>query len=124
MGIGHVAVGLSLKPADRRLNVGLLIFAAFLANFLLGWFVWAGWESYQYPPDFASVHYMLFTFPWSHGLLPLVVWATCLGLLIRAFRRQTRAGPGGNRGSLALPAPRTGTQTGGALGGAATISLN
>jgi len=35
--------------------------------------VWAGRESYQYPPDYASVHYTLFTFPWSHGLVPLLV---------------------------------------------------
>lgn len=73
MGIGHVAVGLGLKTADRRLNAGLLVFAAFLADFLLGWFVLAGWESYQYPADYDSVHYLLFTFPWSHGLVPLAV---------------------------------------------------
>lgn len=91
MGIGHVAVGLGLKSADRRLNVGLLVFGAFFADFLLGWFVWAGWESYQFPPDFASKHFMLFTFPWSHGLLPLLVWGSCLGLLVWAFQRETRA---------------------------------
>ena len=82
MGIGHVAVGLGLKSADRRINAGLLIFAAFLADFLLGWFVWAGRESYQYPPDYASLHYMQFTFPWSHGLVPLLVWGTALGMAV------------------------------------------
>ena len=91
MGIGHVAVGLGLKAADRRLNAGILIFGAFLADFLLGWFVLAGWESYQYPPDFASKHYMLFTFPWSHGLVPDLVWAVALGSLVWVFRREPRA---------------------------------
>ena len=91
MGIGHVAVGLGLKAADRRLNAGILIFGAFLADFLLGWFVLAGWESYQYPPDFASRHYMLFTFPWSHGLVPDLVWAVALGSLVWVFRREPRA---------------------------------
>jgi hypothetical protein len=91
MGIGHVAVGLGLKAADRRLNAGILIFGAFLADFLLGWFVLAGWESYQYPPDFASRHYMLFTFPWSHGLLPDLVCAVALGSLVWVFRREPRA---------------------------------
>ena len=59
MGIGHVAVGLGLKSADRRLNVGFLIFAALFADFLLGWFTLAGWESYEVPPDYASKHYLL-----------------------------------------------------------------
>jgi hypothetical protein len=36
MGIGHVAVGLGLKYADRRINAGWLIFAASLPDFLLG----------------------------------------------------------------------------------------
>jgi len=47
LGIGDVAVGLALKRADRRINVGWLVFAALLPDFLLGWFVLAGWESYS-----------------------------------------------------------------------------
>jgi len=90
MGIGHAAVGLGLKAADRRLNAGLLIFAAFLADFLLGWFTLAGWESYEYPQNYASVHYMFFNFPWSHGLLPLMVWGACLGAVVWVFRREIR----------------------------------
>ena len=91
MGIGHVAVGLGLKSAGRRVNAGLLLFAAFLADFLLGWFVLAGWESCEYPPDYASRHYMLFTFPWSHGLFPELAWGAGMGLLIWAVRRESRA---------------------------------
>jgi len=49
MGIGHLAVGLGLKKADSATNVGWLGFAAFLPDFLLGWFVLAGWESYLVP---------------------------------------------------------------------------
>ena len=92
MGIGHVAVGLGLKSADRRLNVGFLIFAALFADFLLGWFTLAGWESYEVPPDYASKHYLLFTFPWSHGLLPDLGWAAGLALLTAILLRNLRAG--------------------------------
>ena len=81
MGIGHVAVGLALKRADRSLNVGWLIFAALLPDFLLGWFALAGKESYQVPTDFASAHYLLFTFPWSHGLVSDLAWAAVAGLI-------------------------------------------
>jgi hypothetical protein len=91
VGIGHVAVGIGLKSADRRLNAGILVFAAFLADFLLGWFVLAGWESYRYPADYDSVHYMLFTFPWSHGLAPLTLWSGVLAFLWWLFRRDRRA---------------------------------
>jgi hypothetical protein len=92
VGIGHVAVGLGLKAADRRLNAGLLIFAALFSDFVLGWFVWAGWENYQYPDDYATSHYMVFLFPWSHGLISCLVFATCLGMLAWAFRSAVRAG--------------------------------
>ena len=76
MGIGHVAVGLGLKWTDRRINVGWLIFAALLPDFLLGWFALARLESYAAPSDYANAHYLLFTFPWSHGLLSDLAWAT------------------------------------------------
>jgi hypothetical protein len=91
VGIGHVALGIGLKSADRRLNAGILIFAALLADFLLGWFVLAGWESYRYPADYDSAHYMLFTFPWSHGLVPLALWSGLLAFLWWLFRRDRRA---------------------------------
>jgi hypothetical protein len=87
VGIGHVAVGLGLKSAYRPTNVGVWVFSAFLADFLLGWFVFVRWESYEYPADYESVHYMLFTFPWSHGLLPLISYAALLAWL---FRRDMR----------------------------------
>ena len=92
MGIGHVALGLGLKRADPRINAGLLIFAAFFADFLLGWFALAGWETYEVPPGYASKHYLLFTFPWSHGLLPDLIWAAALGLAAFAILKSRRAG--------------------------------
>src|SRR5215472_16379951 len=88
MGIGHVAVGLGLKFTDRRINVGWLIFAALLPDFLLGWFALAGLESYAAPRDYAAVHYLLFTFPWSHGLLADLAWATIAGVVAWGIARR------------------------------------
>lgn len=79
MGIGHAAVALCASRAAPRVNVGLLIFAAFLADFLLGVFALFGLEQAHVPPDFPSRHYLTFTFPYSHGLVALLLWGILLG---------------------------------------------
>ncbi len=82
MGVGHVAVAIGAAKAAPRVNAGWLVFAALLADFLLGIFAYLGLEHATVPPDFASKHYFLFTFPYSHGLLPLILWGVLLGLLV------------------------------------------
>ena len=77
MGIGHAAVALGASRAEPRINVGLLIFAALLADFLLGIFAALGLEQAHVPPDYASRHYLTFTFPYSHGLVSLLIWEPC-----------------------------------------------
>ena len=90
MGIGHVAVGLSLKRIEPESNAGWLIFAALLPDFLLGWFALAGWESYEAPAGFESKHYLLFTFPWSHGLAAGLIWAATGAFLAFWITRRRR----------------------------------
>ncbi|HYM12810.1 MAG TPA: hypothetical protein VEU62_18880 [Bryobacterales bacterium] len=92
MGIGHIAVGIGLKRADRRLNAGILVFAALLADFLLGVFVFLGLEDYFVPPNFATVHYLQFEFPYSHGLAASIGWAgaAALAALLLWRRREGR----------------------------------
>jgi hypothetical protein len=75
-------VALGAAKAVPRLNVGWLVFAALLADFLLGIFAAMGLEHATVPPDYARRHYLLFTFPYSHGLLPLVLWGALAGFLI------------------------------------------
>ena len=91
MGIGHAAVALGASRAAPRLNVGLLVFAAFLADFLLGIFAAFGLEQAHVPPDFASRHYLTFTFPYSHGLVALVLWGVVLGVLFSLADTENRA---------------------------------
>ena len=81
MGIGHAAVALGASRVAPRINVGLLIFAAFLADFLLGIFGALGMEQAHVPPDYATRHYLTFTFPYSHGLAALVLWGAILGAM-------------------------------------------
>jgi hypothetical protein len=90
MGVGHAALALAAAKAAPRLNVGWLVFAAFLSDFLLGIFASMGLERAHVPPDYASRHYLTFTFPYSHGLVPLIVWAVIFGFLISRLQRTDR----------------------------------
>jgi hypothetical protein len=62
--------------------VGWLIFAALLCDFLLGIFAFLGLEHSTPPPDFAARHYLWFTFPYSHGLLAVLLWSLIAGFLV------------------------------------------
>ena len=90
MGVGHVAVALGASRAAPRVNVGWFVFAALLSDFLLGIFAWMGLEHSTAPGDYASRHYLLFTFPYSHGLVPLLVWGAIFGLLVAGAYRLDR----------------------------------
>lgn len=87
MGVGHVALALGVSKAAPRVNVGWLVFAAVLSDFLLGIFAALGLEHATVPANYETRHYLLFTFPYSHGLLALVVWATILGFLVSRLHR-------------------------------------
>jgi hypothetical protein len=91
MGIGHAAVALGATRTLPRMNVGLLIFAAFLADFLLGIFAAFGLERAHVPADFATRHYLTFTFPYSHGLVSLLLWGLVLGTMLCWLDSRNRA---------------------------------
>ncbi len=90
MGIGHAAVALGASRVVPRVNVGLLVFAAFLADFLLGIFGALGLEQAHVPSDYASRHYLTFTFPYSHGLVSLLLWGVVFGAIFCWVDRQDR----------------------------------
>jgi len=60
-------------------------------DFLLGVFGFLGLEHATVPDDYTHRHYLLFTFPYSHGLLPLFLWAAIAGLLISRLSGLDRA---------------------------------
>jgi hypothetical protein len=90
MGVGHAAVGIAAARAVPRLNAGWLVFASVLADFLLGVFAWLGLERADVPPDYASKHYLVFTFPYSHGFAALLVWSVVCGLAVASVQRVDR----------------------------------
>ena len=77
---GHVGAALAIGRAERRVNVGVFIFAAVFLDFLLWLFVLLGWESVTIPADFSSTHQPQFVFPYSHGLLASIGWSVLAGV--------------------------------------------
>lgn len=75
MFIGHIGVGLALKKAEPKLNLGALIFASLLLDVLLGVFILTGLEHVSAPENYDQLHYLHFTFPYSHSLLAGIVWS-------------------------------------------------
>jgi hypothetical protein len=88
MGVGHLAVGLMLKRAEPRVNVGLLFFATLLPDFLLGVFYWLGLEQASIPTHYENAHSLVFSFPYSHGLLASLLWSALVFLLARYLWQQ------------------------------------
>jgi hypothetical protein len=84
---GHVGAGLALGRTARRLNVGVLVLAALLLDVLLWALVYGRVEGAVVPPDFVRRHYLLFTFPYSHGLAASLAWSAAAGALTWAATR-------------------------------------
>jgi len=81
MFVGHLGAGLAAKRLAPRLNLGVLFLAAMWLDALLWIFVLMGLEEVHIPPNFKEVHYLTFTFPYSHGLAASLAWsATALAV--------------------------------------------
>ncbi|MFI5173300.1 MAG: hypothetical protein ACHQKY_00470 [Terriglobia bacterium] len=92
MFIGHLGVGLALKRADRRINVGVLLFAALFLDFVLGALVLLDVEQVYVPANYRQLRYMTFSFPYSHGLLAAFLWSALAGLATRLIWPQDKGG--------------------------------
>lgn len=92
---GHVGVALALGRAERRLNLGVVVLAALLLDVALWALVLAGVEHATIPADYAQRHYLVFDFPYSHGLVAAAVWSLLTALAtwhwLRTRRWRSRA---------------------------------
>ncbi len=88
MFIGHFAVGFAAKRYAPRSSEGVLITAPLLADVLWPVFLLLGWEQVRIDPG--NTRYTPFDFvsyPWSHSLLMLCVWATAFAAIYYAITR-------------------------------------
>lgn len=92
MFVGHLGAGLAAKRMAPRLSLGALFLAAMLLDALLWTFVLLGLEEVQVPANFGEVHYLTFTFPYSHGLVASLAWSAAAFGVVRASGWNARAG--------------------------------
>jgi hypothetical protein len=85
---GHVGAGLAIGSAERRINIGVFVFAAVLLDFVLWLFVLLGWESVTIPANFAGTHQPEFVFPYSHGLLAGIAWSALASIAAFFYYRR------------------------------------
>jgi hypothetical protein len=88
---GHVGVAVALGRVERRLNLGALVLAALLLDVVLWILVLAGVEHATIPADYAQRHYLLFDFPYSHGLAAAFAWSLLTGLATWHWLRPQRS---------------------------------
>lgn len=91
MGVGHLAIALLCRRADPAINLGVLFFAVMLADFLLGVFFWLGLETATVPAGFEHLHYLNFTFPYSHGLVASLCWSIAAMLMSLALWKRGKS---------------------------------
>lgn len=89
MFVGHYAAGLVLKKAHRNLNLGWIFLAVMLPDMLLGIFVLLGIERIEIPADYQNLHYLMFDFPYSHGLAATIGWTILVFFLAKTFCPKT-----------------------------------
>lgn len=83
---GHLAVALGAKSMDERTSLSLLIGASFGIDLLWPVFLLIGIESVEIDPgNTAFTPFNFVSYPWSHSLLAVIVWATLVFFFAKRF---------------------------------------
>src|SRR4051812_18653488 len=87
MFIGHFAVGFGAKRYAPRVSLGTLFLACQLADIVWPVLVLAGIETFEIKPGITAVTPLDFTsYPYSHSLVALSLWAAAFALVHKALR--------------------------------------
>ena len=86
MFLGHFGVGFAGKKAAPALSLGTLFLAVQWADLLFFVLVLAGVEHFRIAPGATAVTPMdFYDYPWSHGLVALLVWGVVFAVGLRFF---------------------------------------
>jgi hypothetical protein len=93
MFVGHLAVALAARRAERRAPFGALVGAAFGLDLVWPLFLLAGIETVRIDPGNTAFTPLAFaSYPWSHSLSMAVVWSVVAGRVAAAILKRARAG--------------------------------
>lgn len=95
MFLGHVGVGLALKKAEPKLNVGWLVTASLFLDIVLWVLVLIGAEHVAIPPNYSDIHFLSFDFPYSHSLVAALLYSALafgVGCAVIRTSKRLRAG--------------------------------
>jgi type IV secretory pathway VirB3-like protein len=90
MFIGHIAVGLASKHLAPRTSLGVLVAAAIFADLLWPLLLLLGVEQVRIDPAARRSHLDFVSYPWSHSLLMLAVWAIVFARVYALLTRDKR----------------------------------
>jgi len=86
--IGHFGLGFAAKKAAPAMSLGTLFIACQVADLLFGILVLIGVEQVVVQPGVTKMFPLNFvSYPYSHSLLAVCVWAVLFGLVYFAVRR-------------------------------------
>jgi hypothetical protein len=91
MFIGHFGVGLAAKKIDNRPSLGTLFFAAQFIDLLWPIFLLLGVEKVAIEPGnttFTPLNFIYY--PFSHGLVSVLIWAVLFGVVYYAIRKNLK----------------------------------
>lgn len=88
---GHIGAALAIGRAERRINIGVLVFAALLIDFALWSFVLLGWESVVIPADYPATRQPVFDFPYTHSLIAIIAWSAAAGAAVYLWYPRPKA---------------------------------
>lgn len=87
MFLGHFAIGFGAKRAVPEVSLGTLFLACQLADLVWPVLVLAGIETFEVHPGITAVTPLDFTsYPYSHSLVALALWAALLAAAYNALR--------------------------------------
>lgn len=88
MFIGHFAVGFAFKRFAPRTSLAFLLAAPLFSDLLWPILLGLGWEHVRIVPGFTRYNaFDLYDMPWSHGLIPCLVWASAFAGIYYVFSR-------------------------------------
>lgn len=91
MFIGHFGVGLAVKKIDSKPSLGTLFIASQFIDLLWPIFLLLGIEKVQIEPGNTAVTPLNFiSYPYSHSLFGVLVWAVLLGAIYYILKKNFR----------------------------------